>query len=228
MSRIVAAPPLCAKRRGFSLLEMMVAMVFMAALILIVARILADVSDSWESARRRTETAAAARSMFDLIQRDMLTAVVTPDLPMVVTPSSLRFHALRPVADPENRAGFRTLVLIDYAHSNPSPSATTVGPMRRRQADWKVGESAPQANTTWEDLYPFVRAFRVQARAYPHQSVSGTLTEPPAYLDLYLEVASPDDQAVLSDMVAARRERVVQRFQVRAAPGRAAWGAPTP
>ncbi len=210
--------------RAFTLVEMMVAMAFLSAIILIVARVLAGVSDAWEMARRRTETAAAARLLFDLIHRDLAAAAVEPGLPMVVGDAGLRFHTHRPVADPDGRDGYRTLIRADYALAAgvASPSATAA--FRRRQADWETGRSAPDAGAPWEELYPYVRAFRVKAYQRPGEEVSGTLTSMPAYLDLYLELASPDDAAVLGDMVAERRERVVQRFAMRMAPGAAGSG----
>ncbi len=213
---------------GFSLIEMMVAMAFLAAIILIVARVMADVSDSWETARRRNETAAAARMMFDLIHRDLAAASVTPDRPMEITASGLRFYTRRPVTEPEDRDAHRTLVQVTYWRDPDADSTTDTAPMRRRQADWETDQTGPDSDATWEDLYPYIRAFRVRGYAHPHQPVTGTLTTAPAYLDLYLEVASPDDQEALDAMVARRRERVVQRFALRVSPGSGTWEARVP
>ncbi len=200
---------------GFTLLEMMVSMAFFAVLLLVMTRILADTSRSWETGRRRGETALAARMVFDLMSTELAQAVVTPEFPMAVEASSIRFHRRNPAgSSPYGGEVRRGLTLVEYRLVGTGDLRT----LERRQADWAASGPQPGAPALGarEPLYGHVRRFGVRIRDADGTDLApGSHTSPPAQVDLFLGLCDRDEASRYADLPAALQERAERRFHTR-------------
>jgi len=203
------------RRVGFTLLEMMVSMAFLAVLLLVMTRLLADTSRAWEQARRRGETAMAARVMFDLMSAELSQAMVSTNFPMTVGESGVRFFKRNPSgADPFSSDIRRGLTLVEYSTTGSGTFKT----LNRRQRVWAAGSAPPASLGTGdpEAMTPLVHTFGVRAVGPGGAAIApSTLTQPPLYLDLFLGLVDPDEASRYADLPDELKVRAVRRFHQR-------------
>jgi len=134
------------RRRGFSLIELSVSMVFLAVIMLMVARILGDTAQSWDLVRRRGHSTSVGRSVLGLMADELGRAVGGESLPFVVGPGRIVFwtqHAEGVGAG----GGRRSLMRVEY-RLEANPDSPHFQRLVRRQAVWSGGGAPSEATAS--------------------------------------------------------------------------------
>ncbi len=190
-------------RAGFTLIEIMVALVVLSLLIVLVGNIFQQVSDSWNVGTESSEANTAARAALTFVAQELSQAVVGPvkyapgllssgkDLELDLKQGELRFVALtgEPVQGNTRPALRGTTFKFENNSLKYCRDTTSFDPYR----------GVPTWDGSARTLITNVVDFQVYV--YPNQAsfasvpdASGTFTnELPAAVDLYLEILSEGD-----------------------------------
>ncbi len=200
------------RRRGFSLIELMVSMVFLAVIMLMVARILGDTSQSWDLVRRRGHSTSVGRSVLGLMADELGRAVGGESLPFVVGPGRVAFWTQH--AEGAGGGGDRrSLVRVEYRLES-NPDSPDFHRLVRRQAVWTGG--SPSSDVVTSEMTDWAHDFAVVARDGQGQRLAdGSHDRLPAHVDLYLTLGSWDDAQGFADMTALRQAQAARRFTAR-------------
>ncbi|MGI6495761.1 MAG: PulJ/GspJ family protein [Kiritimatiellia bacterium] len=104
-------PRPAASRKGFSLIEILVATTILIAIVLMVSLVFQQSIGSWASGSRRADTQMTVRAIIGSIQRDLVNAI--PDPGNVWNNNRISFLAI--VGDPAANAGYATQA-ITYSY----------------------------------------------------------------------------------------------------------------
>jgi prepilin-type N-terminal cleavage/methylation domain-containing protein len=106
--------------RAFTLIELLVAMAVLALMTVLLAQMLQSTSQSWLGGQARVNNFAKARSMLDLMARDVQSGVFRTDLGMFAGLSAgqpltnMAFYTMRPGVPATAGAPVRSVSLVQY------------------------------------------------------------------------------------------------------------------
>jgi prepilin-type N-terminal cleavage/methylation domain-containing protein len=112
--------------KAFTLIELLVAMAVLALMTVLLAQMLQSTSQSWLGGQARVNNFAKARSMMDLMARDVQSGVFRADLAMFAGASSgqaftnMAFYTLRPGVPSSSGASVRDVSLVQYSVDSAS------------------------------------------------------------------------------------------------------------
>jgi prepilin-type N-terminal cleavage/methylation domain-containing protein len=134
-------------RRGFSLIELLVAMTVLAILLVLLAQIFSMVSNTWRAGRSQVDNFAQARVALDVIGRDVESAVLRPDLPAFFVDSvpQFAFHTRQQSLVTETNSGNRPLCRVMYGVTNGTEGCN----LRRSAHGYNFGEDVGYSPTNW-------------------------------------------------------------------------------
>ena len=99
---------------GFTLVEVMAAIVVLTLLTAILGQLLGTMSRTWQDGQRRVNNFTKARSMLELIGRDLQMGVFRSDLAAFPN-GQIAFYVLRPGIPANSAEDVRTVSLVQYA-----------------------------------------------------------------------------------------------------------------
>ncbi len=224
-----------ANRRGFSLVEVLAALSVLSILMLLLGRLFTDSSSAYRTGVGRMDMDGGARAGLEFMARELQAAQVNDLVTMRVETG---ITALGRATD---RISFLSLYNTpEYRNSNPyregmqvrySVLATTANPNRFFVGRHVVerensGDYTAYTNTTWytvfngyqtswaNSLVENVCGFRVlvtDRTGVVRTNYDSTTHPPPLWVDLYLEVLSPEDAARVELLTGAAREDYIQQ-----------------
>ena len=110
--------------KGFTLVELLVAISVLAILVVIMTRIIGMVSDTWRAGRARADKFSQARMVFGMLDRDVQSMVLRRDLAAFRDKSgsnACAFYTQRPGGE-----GDRRFSLVEYRLDNPTTRPSLV------------------------------------------------------------------------------------------------------
>ncbi len=199
------------RRTGFTLIELMVSMVFLLVVMLIMVQLLADTNRTWTLNKRRGRAGAIARSVLDLAAQELAQARISEEFPLVTSDSGVSFWMNQHAGDnPYGGPEIRGLTRVAYQATGSGDFSV----LQRGSTNWVAGASRPTGSGAPVEVYPLVRQFRVTPLGDNGAPLGhGTHTTPPAALVLFLELAIADDAEVFGDMPAEQQIRALRRYQ---------------
>ncbi len=196
---------------GFSLIELMVAMVVLALLILLSSRLLQESGDLRALIVRRVEPQALARGLFDLVADELAGVVVDPDTyGITATDDRLGYFTRRRA--PANGEG-RGLRYVVYEREGGAPLAPLV---RRTYRVEEAGVLVTDGEA--EVLYEHVAAFA--ARGITPEGVTADLDDArdmPVAIDLLLETVAWAEAEAYPDRPPSDQDRIRGKAVLRVA-----------
>ncbi len=199
-------------RAGFTLIEIMVAMVVLAILVVMVGNIFQQVSDSWNIGTQSSEANTAGRAAMTFMAQELAQAVAgpieaapgvspapNPDLVFMVDGvNELRFVTLtgEPNAGDNRRALRGAIFRLEtdgaFEHTLRYRRETASNPYLVKPADWNYQSIEPVISNV-VDFQAYVYA--------DYNGIANAITAPlpftsnqlPACVDLYLEILSEGD-----------------------------------
>jgi prepilin-type N-terminal cleavage/methylation domain-containing protein len=118
--------PFHPKSKAFTLIELLVAMAVLALMTVLLAQMLQSTSQSWLGGQARVNNFAKARSMMDLMARDVQSGVFRSDLGMFAGSTAgqpftnMAFYTLRPGVSTTAGGPVRDVSLVQYSMDSAS------------------------------------------------------------------------------------------------------------
>ncbi len=197
---------------GFTLLELMVSMVFLSVIMLLMVQMLSETSRTWTVSKRRSRAGALGAAMLDLAAQELQQARISSEFPLVVGDAGVSFWMAQPAGDdPYGGPARRGMARVTYQTAGGSGSFSS---FRRSATNWVAGASRPSGTGAAVDVYPHVRTFRVTPLNDQGDPIpTGTFENAPSALMLYLDLAIGEEAEAYEQMAPEQRIRAVQRFQ---------------
>lgn len=121
------------QRAGFSLLELLAAMVVMAMLLVLFGSLVGQVTTTWQSGKESADNYAKARLTLDLLERDLRSALLAKGLPGMLDSTgepALTFYSSQPGPTSGGALSDRPLSLISYRTEDHPASPLECGLQR--------------------------------------------------------------------------------------------------
>lgn len=134
-------------RKGFSLIELLVAMAVLAILLVLLAQMFSMVSNTWRAGRSQVDNFAQARVALDVIGRDVESSVLRPDLPsfFVSGAPQFAFYTRQQSMVSETNSGNRPLSRVFYSVTNGAQGCN----LRRSAHGYNFGEDVGYSPASW-------------------------------------------------------------------------------
>jgi prepilin-type N-terminal cleavage/methylation domain-containing protein len=231
--------------RGFTLIEILAAVVILAIIVTAMARIFADSTNAWRLGAKKIESNASGRAALDFIAQELSQAVVDPLLSMKLKSNAdsflgkdsdrLYFVAMNQQAERRGSKSYRATMQVRYSVM-VSPEATNRYVLLRHvDENWTDGAMNCYETTDWWQgmdgyganalnaavLADNVRNFEVwvyDRRGVARPDYDSTQHGPPLWIDLYVEVLAEEDATRAEYVAGDFVERATRRYQLRVYP----------
>ena len=137
--------------RGFTLLELLVAMAVLTLLLLLCSQVLMVAISTWTSGRSQADNFSQARVALDIIARDLETAVLRKDTPAFFNSSGpmLTFYTRQVGLISSNASGNRPISRVAY---NVTTDSSGNSVLRRSANGFNFGDDMGYSPATWAVL----------------------------------------------------------------------------
>lgn len=215
--------PQHSRRDAFSLVEMLTAVAILALLFSMLGGILGTMSRTWKEGQQRANNFTKARSMLDLVARDLQAGLYRPDINAFEFPASpagaVKFYTQRPGV--MTGTNVRDISLVQYQLNTTANGST----LQRGDSayDWSVNSSSNStqiafnntalpnvASSNFRDISPGIVAFKLLF-VYSNGTMSTVYTpsnqslpNPVTLKAIGIAIAVVDDQAM--DQLAAKNQ----------------------
>lgn len=157
--------------KGFSLIEILVATTILIIIVMMMSTIFHQSSIAWDAGTRRAQGNVLGRSLLGIISRDLLSAVIDPNLDPTDTDfrsgSSMSFIMLAP----STGGVYRVLQKVSYAKVG-SKATRTSAYYNEGSGKWDVNPSSSDIAT---NLSYGAEAFEI--KPFPNNYAAGTLPD---------------------------------------------------